>query len=115
VGTVDGKVAFITGAARGQGRSHAIALAREGADPVISDICADLLSRDHEIRANAICPFTVATPMIMDATRSPLAERREAYQRLNLLPTPWSQPEDLAPGVCATEPEMRRVLNADQG
>jgi NAD(P)-dependent dehydrogenase (short-subunit alcohol dehydrogenase family) len=31
-GRVEGKVAFITGAARGQGRSHAITLAREGAD-----------------------------------------------------------------------------------
>jgi len=39
---LDGKVAFITGAARGQGRSHAIALAREGADIVAVDLCADL-------------------------------------------------------------------------
>jgi NAD(P)-dependent dehydrogenase (short-subunit alcohol dehydrogenase family) len=31
-GRVEGKVAFITGAARGQGRSHALTLAREGAD-----------------------------------------------------------------------------------
>lgn len=36
---LDGKVAFITGAARGQGRSHAIRLASEGADVIISDIC----------------------------------------------------------------------------
>jgi SDR family mycofactocin-dependent oxidoreductase len=35
-----GKVAFITGAARGQGRSHAIRLASEGADVILSDICA---------------------------------------------------------------------------
>ena len=34
-----GKVAFITGAARGQGRSHAIRLASEGADLILSDIC----------------------------------------------------------------------------
>jgi NAD(P)-dependent dehydrogenase (short-subunit alcohol dehydrogenase family) len=31
-GTLEGKVAFITGAARGQGRSHAIRLAEEGAE-----------------------------------------------------------------------------------
>jgi (+)-trans-carveol dehydrogenase len=37
-GRVQGKVAFITGAARGQGRSHAITLAREGADIVALDI-----------------------------------------------------------------------------
>ena len=34
-----GKVAFITGAARGQGRSHALRLASEGADVILSDIC----------------------------------------------------------------------------
>jgi SDR family mycofactocin-dependent oxidoreductase len=41
MGRVDGKVAFITGAARGQGRSHAIALAEEGADIIAVDICED--------------------------------------------------------------------------
>jgi SDR family mycofactocin-dependent oxidoreductase len=38
-GRVEGKVAFITGAARGQGRSHALRLASEGADIVAIDIC----------------------------------------------------------------------------
>ncbi|GFZ93676.1 mycofactocin-coupled SDR family oxidoreductase [Nesterenkonia alkaliphila] len=39
MGRVEGKVAFITGAARGQGRSHALRLAEEGADIVAVDIC----------------------------------------------------------------------------
>jgi SDR family mycofactocin-dependent oxidoreductase len=39
MGKLDGKVAFITGAARGQGRSHAAKLAEEGADIVAVDIC----------------------------------------------------------------------------
>ena len=39
-GRVAGKVAFITGAARGQGRSHAVRLAQEGADIIAVDICA---------------------------------------------------------------------------
>lgn len=39
MGRVDGKVAFITGAARGQGRSHAVRLAQEGADIIAVDIC----------------------------------------------------------------------------
>jgi len=38
-GRVEGKVAFITGAARGQGRSHALRLAQEGADIIAVDIC----------------------------------------------------------------------------
>lgn len=39
-GSLQGRVAFITGAARGQGRSHAVRLAREGADIIALDICA---------------------------------------------------------------------------
>ena len=39
-GTLEGKVAFVTGAARGQGRAHAIRLAEEGADIIAIDICA---------------------------------------------------------------------------
>jgi (+)-trans-carveol dehydrogenase/(-)-trans-carveol dehydrogenase len=41
-GRVQGKVAFITGAARGQGRSHAIRLAQEGADIIAVDILEDV-------------------------------------------------------------------------
>jgi SDR family mycofactocin-dependent oxidoreductase len=40
MGRVEGKVAFITGAARGQGRSHAVMLAAEGADIIAVDVCA---------------------------------------------------------------------------
>jgi (+)-trans-carveol dehydrogenase len=42
MGRVQGKTAFITGAARGQGRSHALRLAAEGADIVAVDICRDI-------------------------------------------------------------------------
>jgi (+)-trans-carveol dehydrogenase len=42
MGRVEGKVAFVTGAARGQGRSHALRLAEEGADIVAIDICAQV-------------------------------------------------------------------------
>jgi SDR family mycofactocin-dependent oxidoreductase len=41
-GRVEGKVAFVTGAARGQGRSHAVSLAREGADIIAIDIAAQI-------------------------------------------------------------------------
>ncbi|MBS1842801.1 MAG: mycofactocin-coupled SDR family oxidoreductase [Actinobacteria bacterium] len=42
MGRLDGKVAYITGGARGQGAAHARTFAREGADIVIIDLCADL-------------------------------------------------------------------------
>ena len=51
-GRVEGKVAFITGAARGQGRSHAITLAREGADIIAVDLCAQI----------GTVPYPMATP-----------------------------------------------------
>ena len=37
MGGIDGKVALVTGAARGQGRAHALALARNGADVIAVD------------------------------------------------------------------------------
>jgi SDR family mycofactocin-dependent oxidoreductase len=42
MGRVEGKVAFITGAARGQGRSHAVRLAEEGADIIAVDLCQNI-------------------------------------------------------------------------
>jgi SDR family mycofactocin-dependent oxidoreductase len=42
MGKLDGKVALVTGAARGQGRSHAIRLAEDGADIIAVDLCAQL-------------------------------------------------------------------------
>jgi SDR family mycofactocin-dependent oxidoreductase len=42
MGQLDGKVAFITGAGHGQGRSHAVLLAENGADVIAVDICADI-------------------------------------------------------------------------
>jgi NAD(P)-dependent dehydrogenase (short-subunit alcohol dehydrogenase family) len=47
VGNLDGKVVFITGAARGQGRAHAVRLAADGADIIALDICRDIDSIDY--------------------------------------------------------------------
>jgi SDR family mycofactocin-dependent oxidoreductase len=49
---MEGKVAFVTGAARGQGRSHAVRLAEEGADIIAVDIC-------RQIESN---PYPLSTP-----------------------------------------------------
>ncbi len=45
---VAGKVALVTGAARGQGRAHAVRLAEEGADLIVIDVCAPLPSVAYE-------------------------------------------------------------------
>jgi SDR family mycofactocin-dependent oxidoreductase len=42
-----GKVAFITGAARGQGRAHAVRMAQEGADVILVDVAAEAVSTDY--------------------------------------------------------------------
>lgn len=47
-GRVEGKVAFITGAARGQGRSHAVRLAEEGADIIAVDVCQPIETVAYE-------------------------------------------------------------------
>ncbi|PAK24171.1 SDR family mycofactocin-dependent oxidoreductase [Streptomyces sp. alain-838] len=49
MGRVEGKVAFVTGAARGQGRSHAVRLAEEGADIIAVDICKNVASNKYPL------------------------------------------------------------------
>ncbi len=49
MGLFDGKVAFITGGARGQGRSHALNLARAGADVILLDICRQIDSVQYPL------------------------------------------------------------------
>ncbi len=49
MGRVEGKVALISGAARGQGRSHAQLLAAEGADIIAVDICADIETNEYPL------------------------------------------------------------------
>ncbi|MGV0875321.1 mycofactocin-coupled SDR family oxidoreductase [Mycolicibacterium sp. XJ879] len=66
-GRVEGKVAFITGAARGQGRSHAIRLAEEGADIIAVDVCKQLSSNSD----------------IPSATPDDLAETADLVKNLN--------------------------------
>ena len=66
-GRVEGKVAFITGAAHGQGRSHAVRLAQEGADIIAIDVCKRI----------------VETSPIPPATPEELAETADLVKGLN--------------------------------
>lgn len=58
MGELTGKVAFVTGAARGQGRAHAVKLASEGADIIALDLCDQIDS----------VPYPLATPDDLTAT-----------------------------------------------
>ena len=58
--SLDGKVAFITGVARGQGRSHAVRLAADGASIIGVDICADIASNGYPMASRDELDETVA-------------------------------------------------------
>ena len=58
MGALTGRTAFITGAARGQGRAHALKLASEGADIIAVDLCDQIAS----------VPYPMATPDDLAAT-----------------------------------------------
>ncbi|MBW8711923.1 MAG: SDR family NAD(P)-dependent oxidoreductase, partial [Mycobacterium sp.] len=60
MGSLDGKVAFITGVARGQGRSHAVRLAADGAAIIGVDICEDISSNGYPMASREELDETVA-------------------------------------------------------
>ncbi len=140
-GRVEGKVAFITGAARGQGRSHAVRLAQEGADIIAVDICrpidnvvypaatpADLAETvalgQHSIRVNSVHPTQVNTPMTMnDVTFRLFAPHKEtpgpegfapASQMMHTLPVPWVEPEDISNAVLFLASDESRYVTGVQ-
>ncbi|HEU5083670.1 MAG TPA: mycofactocin-coupled SDR family oxidoreductase [Acidimicrobiales bacterium] len=59
MGKLEGQVAFITGAARGQGRAHAIRLAQDGADIIAVDICEQMKSVGYQMPAREDLDETV--------------------------------------------------------
>ena len=74
MGDLAGRVAFVTGAARGQGRAYAVRLAREGADVMISDICAPV---------SGTVPYVGATPEdLAETARLVEAEGRAVLSRI---------------------------------
>jgi (+)-trans-carveol dehydrogenase len=84
-GRVEGKVAFITGAARGQGRSHAVRLAEEGADIIAVDICAQVGS----------VPYPMATPEDLAET----VKEVEALDRRIVATQAGAEPRDICNAV----------------
>jgi len=73
MGDLAGRVAFVTGAARGQGRAYAVRMAREGAEVIISDICAPV---------SETIPYAGATPEdLAETARLVEAEGRAVLSR----------------------------------
>src|SRR6476619_3224612 len=97
-GRVEGKVAFITGAARGQGRAHAVRLAQEGADIIAFDACAPVDSQGAPAATEAALGETAALVQKLDrrivaaradardfeAVAAVLAEGFERFGRLDI-------------------------------
>lgn len=78
MGKLDGKVAFITGGARGQGRSHALTFAREGADIVVCDIAEGLPTVPYPLASAEDLADTVK--MVEDLDRRCLAVQADVRE-----------------------------------
>jgi SDR family mycofactocin-dependent oxidoreductase len=79
--SLEGKVAFITGVARGQGRSHAVRLAREGASIIGIDICDDIPANHYPMASRVELDETIT--MVESAGGKMLgtvADVRDFYQ-----------------------------------
>lgn len=79
---LDGKVAFITGAARGQGRAHAMTLAREGADIVALDIADQIETVSYEMATQDDLDKTVA--LVEDLDRRCVAVKADVRSQEQL-------------------------------
>ena len=95
-GRVAGKVALITGAARGQGRSHALRLAREGADIIGVDLCGDLET----------IPYPLATPDDLEETARLVGE---TGARMETAMVDIRDSEALSAAVCAGVDRLGRL------
>jgi SDR family mycofactocin-dependent oxidoreductase len=76
---LEGKVALITGAARGQGRSHAIRLAQEGADIIAVDICEQIESNLYPLATQADLDETAKA--VEDLDRRIIARKADVRSR----------------------------------
>ncbi|KJE21001.1 dehydrogenase of unknown specificity, short-chain alcohol dehydrogenase like [Frankia torreyi] len=86
-GRLEGKVAFITGAARGQGRSHAVRLAQEGADIIAIDIVEQIESNPYPLSTPEDLAETVTLVEKLGrriiATKADVRERDQLREAVN--------------------------------
>jgi SDR family mycofactocin-dependent oxidoreductase len=81
-GRLAGKVALVTGAARGQGRSHALRLAGEGADIIAVDICQDIDTNHYPLSTPGDLAETVA--LIEKLDRRVISRQADVRERSQL-------------------------------
>jgi (+)-trans-carveol dehydrogenase len=96
---LEGKVAFITGAARGQGRSHAVRLAEDGADIVAVDVCAEIETVPYSLgtadelaetaalveKAGRRCVTATADIRSLEQLEAAVALAKETFGRIDIL------------------------------
>jgi SDR family mycofactocin-dependent oxidoreductase len=132
MGKLQGKVAFISGIARGQGRSHAVRLAQEGADIVGFDLCAQIDSVEYPMATRADLDETVAMVEKLDrrivtrvadvrdfdAVRDLAAEAVDTFGRLDIvlanagiLPITGSRRHDRSAFLDAVDVMLTGVFN----
>jgi NAD(P)-dependent dehydrogenase (short-subunit alcohol dehydrogenase family) len=117
MGRVQGKVAFITGAARGQGRSHAIRLAEEGADIIAVDMCHDLetvnypLATPDDLKETARLVEKLDRPDLEHPTRE---DATLAFGVQQAMPIPWIEPVDISNMVLFLASDESRYVTGMQ-
>jgi NAD(P)-dependent dehydrogenase (short-subunit alcohol dehydrogenase family) len=82
MGKLEQKVAFITGAARGQGRAHAVKMAQEGADIIAIDLCAQIDSVGYPMSTPEDLAETVK--LVEDQDRRIVAQQADVRNRAAL-------------------------------
>src|SRR4051812_50079965 len=82
MGRLEQKVAFITGAARGQGRAHAVKMAQEGADIIAVDLCAQIDTVEYAMATPEDLDETVK--LVEDQDRRIVAQRADVRDRAAL-------------------------------
>lgn len=126
-GRLEGKVAFITGGAKGQGRSHAVRLAQEGADIITVDLLADIPSAPYSQGDEADLAETVrqvealdrriiarqADVRDFDALKAALDEGVAALGRLDIVSANAGIINGFAPSEEITQQQWQDVIDVD--